>query len=134
MNTVVYEQATGKILRVVFGPTSIAWMQHGEGEGFVLAGNDPVSDETHYVDLAEESVRAKTPFDPGLSTLTPAAGDIIAGTLPAPGWVIIESEVSYQRVFDADGDLQLQFNEPGDYRVTFELERHYHPGVMIHVA
>ena len=55
MHTVIYDVATGKILRVYDGPADYAVMQAGAGEAIVFSY--PISDADHYVTQGEVTPR-----------------------------------------------------------------------------
>ena len=129
MNAALYEQATGRIVRMLAGPESFIDQQAGAGEAVVEIIQDEVSDRTHYV---ENGIVIARP----VMTLTLDKINFRADTIDAARITGIPTGTAARvaEIFTTvnDGIFEFTTNAPGLYRLTLERWPMQDVVVMIH--
>lgn len=121
----VFEQGSAAILKIVTCSEKDIKLNVSPGQQY-LRCNDSVSDETHFI---SGSRIYKKRFAVTPEKISVAPNEIVEINLPEPAYVHLP-EGTY---FDDDGKLQLEFDTPGTYVLSFTMERYYTNEVTIHV-
>jgi len=107
-NFIVYDESSGEILKsVVVADSQTAEMQASDGQNVLFESG---SDENHYVDISDYTVKEKIDNPCTLSGAT-------LSSLPLPCTVAMRGPTSAEVYVEQDG-LTLDADVPGRYRVT----------------
>lgn len=123
MKVVVFDEASGEIIRTGYAPIGQVHLQAGPGEDVIPGEAD---DTTQYVDLDTLAVASKPEMSVTVDGTVVVAPPGVKFSVSGPAFT--------EGVADGTGTLQFNFDEPGEYTVRLELFPYLPAEVTIHAG